>query len=274
MHKRKTHMSDRDAQFQELAKKKLVYHIPDMDAVTVRRDETYRTSGDDALLMDLYYPAETKSGARLPVAVIVMGYPDPQGFYRKMGWAVSWAQLMAASGMAAVIYGNQEPAADVHFVLQHIRENATSLAIDKNRIGLMASSGNVAVALSALMQDASLRCATLLCGYTLDLDGATSVADTAKLYGFANACAGKSVADLPSDVPLFIVRAGRDQFAGLNDALDLFLAKALARNLPVTLVNHATGPHAFDLDDDSETSREVIKQILAFMRFQLQVAAT
>src|ERR1700676_5653110 len=79
MHKRKTHMSDRDAQIQELAKKKLVYHIPDMDAVTVRRDETYRTSGDDALLMDLYYPAETKSGVRLAVVVIVMGYPDPQG---------------------------------------------------------------------------------------------------------------------------------------------------------------------------------------------------
>jgi hypothetical protein len=104
----------------------------------------------------------------------------------------------------------------------------------------------------------------------LDLDGATGVADTAKLYGFANACAGKSVDDLPSDVPLFLVRAGREQFAGLNDALDLFLAKALARNLPVTLVNHATGPHGFDLDDDSETSREVVKQILAFMRFHLQ----
>jgi hypothetical protein len=70
-----------------------------------------------------------------------------------------------------------------------------------------------------------------------------------------------------------LVRAGRERFAGLNEALDLFLAKALARNLPVTLVNHATGPHAFDLDDDSENSREVVKQILAFMRFHLQVAA-
>ena len=122
-----------------------------MDAVTVRRDETYRTSGDDALLMDLYYPAETKSGARLPVVVIVMGYPDPKSFYRKMGWAVSWAQLIAASGMPAVIYGNQESTADVHFVLQHIRQNPASLGIDENRIGLMASSGSVAVALSALM---------------------------------------------------------------------------------------------------------------------------
>jgi hypothetical protein len=267
-------MSDRDAQIQELARKKVVYQIPGMEAATVRRDEAYRTTGEGALLlMDLYYPAETKSGERLPVVVIVMGYPDPQGFYRKTGWAVSWAQLIAASGMAAVIFGNQDPAADVHFVLKHIRQNAASLGIDENRIGVAACSGNVAVALSALMQDPSLMCAALLYGYTLDVHGATGVADAAKLYGFANACVGKSVDHLPSDLPLFLVRAGRERFAGLNEALDLFLAKALARNLPVTLVNHATGPHAFDLDDDSETSREVVKQILAFMRFHLQVAA-
>ncbi|MGH9725126.1 MAG: hypothetical protein ACRD41_08680, partial [Candidatus Acidiferrales bacterium] len=83
--------------------------------------------------------------------VIVMGYPDPQGFYRKMGWAVSWAQLIAASGMTAVIYGNEEPAADVRLVLRYIRQNAASLGIDGTKIGLAASSGSVGVALSALM---------------------------------------------------------------------------------------------------------------------------
>ena len=262
-------MSDREAQIQELAKKKVVYRLPGMDAATVRRDETYRTTDAGALLMDLYFPEEMKSGERLPAVVIVMGYPDPTGFYRKMGWAVSWAQLIAASGMAAVIYGNRDPAADVHAVLQHIRQNAASLGIDENRIGLAAGSANVAVALSALMRDSRLKCAVLLCGYTLDLDGSTAVAETAKAYGFANACEGKSVDDLPTDVPLFLVRAGREQFAGLNDALDRFVARALSRNLPVTLVNHHTGPHAFDLDDDSETSREIVKQILTFLQFHL-----
>ncbi|MGH9716314.1 MAG: alpha/beta hydrolase [Candidatus Acidiferrales bacterium] len=267
-------MSDRDARIEELARKKVVYRIPGMDAATIRQDEPYRTTSNGALLMDIYYPAERQTGERLPVVVIVMGYPDPQGFCRKLGWAVSWAQLIAASGMAAVIFGNQEPTADVHFALQHIRQNAASLGIDEKRIGVAACSGNVAVALSALMQDAGLKCAALLYGYTLDLYAATGVADMARLYGFDNACAGKSVDDLPSDVPLFLVRAGRDQFTGLNDALDLFLATALARNLPVTLVNHANGPHAFDLDDDSETSREIVKQILAFMQFHLQVTTS
>ena len=33
-------------------------------------------------------------------------------------------------------------------------------------------------------------------------------------------------------------------------------------------MNHATAPHAFDLFDDSEISREIIRRILAFLRFQ------
>ncbi len=52
-------------------------------------------------------------------------------------------------------------------------------------------------------------------------------------------------------------------------ALDGFLARALACNLPVTFVNHSTAPHAFDLFDDSEMSREIIGRILAFLRFHL-----
>ena len=44
---------------------------------------------------------------------------------------------------------------------------------------------------------------------------------------------------------------------------------ALARNLPITVVNHATGPHAFDVFDDSPASREVVRQSLAFLQFHL-----
>jgi hypothetical protein len=55
----------------------------------------------------------------------------------------------------------------------------------------------------------------------------------------------------------------------LNETLDRFLVKALACNLPVTLANHPAAPHAFDLFDDSETSREMIRRILAFMQFHL-----
>ena len=51
--------------------------------------------------------------------------------------------------------------------------------------------------------------------------------------------------------------------------MDRFLAAALARNLPLTFTNHAEGQHAFDLFDDTDISRQIVAQILAFMRFHL-----
>ena len=96
-----------------------------------------------------------------------------------------------------------------------------------------------------------------------------SIAGAAKQFGFANACAGRSVEDVSATIPLFVARAGQEQMPGLNPALDRFVANALARNLPLTLVNHADGPHAFDLFHDSDTTREIIRQVLGFLRFHL-----
>ena len=67
-----------------------------------------------------------------------------------------------------------------------------------------------------------------------------------------------------------VVRAGQDAVPGVNASIDQFVAAALARNLPVTATNHPTAPHSFDLLDDTEASREVIRQVLAFLRFHLR----
>jgi acetyl esterase/lipase len=114
-----------------------------------------------------------------------------------------------------------------------------------------------------------LKCAVFCYGYMLDLNGSTIVADAATQMRFVNPCAGKSVEDLRRYIPLFVARAGQDQMPGLNEALDRFIVKALACNLPVTFVNHATAPHAFDLLQDSADSREIIRRILAFLQFHL-----
>lgn len=260
----------------DMTKKTVVLEIPGMDAVTVRRDVTYRETPAGALTLDVYSPPDRESGARRPAVVFVSGYPDP-GFeamlgckFKDMGAYVSWSRLVAASGLVAVTYTNHEPVADLDAVLAYLQQHAAALGIDENRIGVWACSGNVPNALSVLMRGVTVRCAALCYGFMLDLAGATGVADAAGRFWFANPSAGKSVDDLPHELPLFLARAGRDETPGLNDSLDRFLAAALARNLPVTFVNHPAAPHAFDLLDDSDTSRDVIRQILAFLRFQLQ----
>jgi acetyl esterase/lipase len=270
-------MSQEAEQPDHISKKASVYRIPCMDDVEVQRDVAYHARDEGALTMDIYYPPGSKRGARLPAVVFVAGFPDA-GFeakvgckFKEMGSLISWGRLTAASGLVAITYTNREPAEDIHTLLRYVRQNADAWWIDETRLGVWASSGNVPLALSLLMQEGVdyLKCAVLCYGYMLDLEGATGVAEAARRFGFVNPCAGKSVDDLPQNLPLFIARAGQDQMPRLNETIDRFLSKALARNLTLTFVNHPDAPHAFDLLDDTETSRAIIRQILAFLQFQL-----
>jgi acetyl esterase/lipase len=118
-----------------------------------------------------------------------------------------------------------------------------------------------------------LKCAVLFYPLMLDPDGATHVADAATMFGFVNPSAGKTVSDLPPELPLLLVRAGQDEMPHLNETLDRFLAHAVAGNLPVTFVNHPAAPHFFDALHDSEATRIIIRQALAFLRFHLQATA-
>jgi hypothetical protein len=258
------------AKLAEVARKQVVYRMPGMDDVRVHRDVAYKTTADGALLMDIYYPPAATRETRVPLVVIVLGYPDPQSGGRMFGPLTSWAKLMAMSGMAAAIYGTSSPAEDVHVVFGYLRQHAGSLGIHPNRIGVYAASANVPVALSLLMRDSDFRCAAFLSGFTFDVAGSTAFAEASRQYGFVNATAGRSIDELPSNVPLFVLRAGREHFPGVNAALDQFAARALARSLPLTFVNHATGPHAADMDDDTDATRKIIRQVLDFLRLHLE----
>ena len=66
--------------------------------------------------------------------------------------------------------------------------------------------------------------------------------------------------------PLLMVRAGSDATPGLNTSFDRFVDKARARELSITVIEHSTGPHAFDILDDSPRSHEVINEVLGFIR--------
>jgi acetyl esterase/lipase len=260
-----------------ISRKRVLYDLPGTAAVTVRHDLGFSGDTEQRLMLDLYSPPDAAEDARLPVVVIVAGYPDA-GFetrlgckFKEMQSTVSWGHLIAASGIRAVAYTNLQPADDLHALLRALRRNAESFGIDETRIGLWATSGNVPVALSALMSDneVPVACAAFAYGLMLDLDGATGVAEAAGQFRFANPCAGRSFDDLRTGVPLFLARAGGDQIPHLNEALDRFVQHALAADYPLTLINHAGAQHAFDLFDDGAMTGEIIRQILAFLRFHL-----
>jgi hypothetical protein len=255
--------------------RRVVYEIPGMTSARVRQVE-YRVVDGAPLTMKVYEADSTRS--RRPVVILLLGYSDVRApeilgcLISEMESYVSWAQLLAASGMSAVTYvTGADPVEDTRALLEYVRGHESSLGIDSSALGILAFSGNVPNALSLLLssEPVPIRCAALACGFMLDTDGNTGVADGAAKWGFVNPTAGRNVSDLRADVPMLIVRAGKDDNPGLNTGVDRFVCAALDLNLPLTLVNHATGPHAFEILEDSPTSRAIVRQVLAFFQTHL-----
>jgi hypothetical protein len=247
-------------------KTRVVYEKPEVDQVIAQKDVEYKTS----LTMDIYYPPRSSDRVH-PAVIIVAGYPDAGHEkilgckFKETGSSVSWAQLIGSSGMVCITYSNAEPLTDLHTLIGFIHEHSVEFRIDPNRIGLWASSGNVPLALSALIDRLDIKCAVLLYGYMFD----PKVNEMAKMFGFVNAIADRSIDDLKKKLPIFIARAGQDQTSYLNQVLDRFISDALRRNLPITVANHPEGPHAFDLFDDSHTTRVIVQQVLDFLNLEL-----
>ncbi len=256
---------------QALAKVRAVLELPGMEDVRVLRNIGYSSRDGEELGIDVYQPEAI--GRALPAVVFVTGYSDKGAMdlfglrLKDWGCYVSWGQLAAASGLVGMTCSCIEPPEDMKDVLTYVRQHSAELNIDPERIGICAFSGNGPTALALLMDpEIRLRFAVMCNTYMLDLDGDTAVADMAAQIGFSAPNAGKSIRDLDREVPMLIVRSGRDQAPGLNQSLDRFATHAIAANLPVRLVNLPDAPHGFDTQHDTEESRVTVREILNFVR--------
>jgi dienelactone hydrolase len=257
----------------DVARRPLVLQLSGMNDVVVERNTPYR-DGEDGVF-DVYRAADASPAAARPGVIFVVGNPDA-GARRFVGCAlrdmesyVTWARLLAVSGFVAMTYTSAEPATDAVRVLEHVRANAASLGVDPRRIGIWSCSGNAPNALALLMSHGdAVRCALLYYPYTLDLDGSTAVAEAAAMYRFTNTPAGRALQDLPP-LPLCLVRAGQDTMHRLNEALDRFADRLIKADRPLTCINAAGAPHAFDIMTDTDASRGVIRQSLEFLRVHL-----
>jgi tetratricopeptide (TPR) repeat protein len=228
----------------------VVLTLPGMEKAEVRRDVVYKAEGDLKLKLDLYLPPGTPASARLPVVIFVNGVGDPPAGapvppLKEWGQYTSWPRLVAASGMAAVTYQSrgEEADADSDDLLDYVRRNAAALRVDENRLSLWSCSANVRVGLSATMQP-----------------GRNYIRSAVFYYGLM------SLPAVRPEVPIFVARAGYDN-PQLNQTLDAYVRRALDAEAQVTLVNYADGQHAFDVRDDTERSREIVRQTLDFIKF-------
>lgn len=263
----------------DITKKRIVYAVPGMDRVTVRRDLVYKTVEGAALHMDVYRPPDAARESRLPVVVLVHGGPiDPRMTPKDWGVFRSYGELLAASGLAAVTFNHRlyaparvrDAAADVADLLTHLRREGEALGLDTGRIAVWAFSGG-GFLLSGVVRDAPAEIRALVAYYAiLDLqvpppgaDNSLSAETRRELSPVAQVEAGA-----PVKPPILIARAGRDN-PWLNASIDRFAQAALARNVSLDLLTHPNGQHGFDILDDDARSREILRATVSFLKERL-----
>lgn len=274
----------------------LVYTRPDMDEATRRRDIPYKTLADGSeLKMDIYYPASYDGQALLPAVLFVHGDAAPEFLRTAKDWACysGWGKLIASIGFAAVTFNHRstemlqkvrESAADVDDLITYVRDHSHDLGIDPEHLAVWTCSAGAYRGLRAALRGSPsyIRCAISYYG-VVDLGVFFAGSDEAEdltsekpqqpipqpseeiMKEFAVKTYLQQESHIP---PLLIVRAGLDD-PHLNAGLDELMRAALERNLNVDFMNHATGHHAFDLADDNERSREIMRATLAFIKAHL-----
>ena len=277
---------------EDLSQKLVVYTLPGMYEAIEQKDIVYKTVNGDDLLMDVYYPSDYEGETRLPAVIFVHG-DGPEEFLRTIkdsGAYISWGQLAAASGLIGVTFNHRssnqltrlyEVAKDVDDAVNYVRDNHRSLGVNADRLCIWTASAGAPFGLrTVLHEDAShMRCIVSYYG----------IADLAVYYDNSDDMPGAIGEPLPvltqevldefsaatrintmqsSIPPMLIVRAGLD-YPALNRSIDRLVMAAIAKNVSLDFLNHATGHHAFDILDDNIRSREIIQATLDFMKIHL-----
>jgi acetyl esterase/lipase len=244
-----------------------------MTRVHAERGIVYRRDDGEDLLMDVYRSRDLAAGERLPAIVFVPGGPIPRGMLppREWGFFISYGELAAASGFAAVVVNHRLHALtdyitaqnDVTAAVAYVREHGGALGIDSDHIAVWAFSGGGPL-LSEYIRERPPQIRCLLAFYAvLDLRALiTPDADPARVDHIVRLSPAAHLAG--AALPIFVARAGLD--AMVNGSLDGFVAEALSKNVPLELMNHPSGPHAFDVLDDDARSRQIIARALEFVR--------
>jgi len=252
----------------------LSYDVPGMDDVIVDQIvyDTHEVEGD--LTIDLYRAPDHEPRDSSPVVVFVMGYPNDSrqigGPLKNLNQYKSWGRLVAASGMVGVAYDTMD-VDDTSTVIDHLRDHATELGIDPERIALLATSANVGTGLSVAMQAERDHLAAAVFYYGLMYGPEGAFRETIDGVCDDIECYGPELDDYPairSDLPILVVKTGRDR-ADLKETIDRFVDAAETAEAPLTFVDYPTGPHGFETEDQSERSSEIVAQTLRFLQSHL-----
>lgn len=227
--------------------------------------------------MDVYRPAGA-AGPR-PAVLFVYGDAPPEYLRDARSWGQyrSWGEAIAAAGLCAVVpdhVSSEERtrvdavADDIRAAIDAVRERGATWGVDGERLALWAGSAGVPYGVSVAMRAVPpLRCVVAYYG-PFDMRGWPSPA----AVSLAALAAMSPVVALESrrlETPMLVVKAALDRPI-INDSIDAFVARARSDGSPVELLVHEDGRHAFDIVDDDDRSRELIRDTIDFLQRHLE----
>lgn len=257
--------------------KRIVYEVPGMNRVVVKRDLVYRQDGN--LLMNVYVPHGLNRSTRKPAVFFVHGGPIPVEMPAPTTWGIfqSYGELAAASGVIGVTFNHRlhsmndygKSQDDIASALQYVRKHADELNVDADRLGYWVFSGG-GPQLSWVLRERPAHIRAAAAFYALlDLRHATPPNASAETLAAMQALSPTSyLKNQSTHLPLFIARAGLDSEM-INKGIDTFVQEAIATNAAIDFMNHPQGHHAFDGLDDNERTREIIGRAIAFFQLHL-----
>jgi acetyl esterase/lipase len=265
--------------FEQVYKMPAVYSVPGEDQVQVRRDIVYKTverpAGNLELKLDVYTPREAKPGDRFPAVVLISGGGAGDHDWRDSGVYISYGRILGASGFTAVTFSKRYERAmddsvkleDFHDLVRYIRSHAAELRVNADDMAFWAFSGG-GLLLGPVVAEMQPYARAVVCFYCVaGVDFPSTQEASSKMSERLSLTA--QIENAPGTVPpIFVGRAGWDS-ADLNRNLDRFVAEALAKNLSIEVMNHATGRHGFDIIDANGRSGEIIRRALEFLRAHL-----
>ena len=135
--------------------------------------------------------------------------------------------------------GHEAP--DFQKLVDYLTGHGSDIGIDTAAIAVYAASGNVATAFP-LVEDPRQ----------------TAIKAAVIYYGAA------PISTFRRDLPVLYVRAGLDR-PNVNEEIVTLASRAISQNAPVTLLNHPTGYHGFELFNDDDATHDVISQTIMFV---------
>lgn len=231
----------------------VVYDVPATRDVKLQADVPYLKDTKGTLAIDIYTPPQARAGEKFPAVIFLNAIGDAPNQPKVKSWEIykSFPRLVAAHGIIGISMeaDGERIQESLRALFDFLEKDGAKYGIDSARLGVYAASANVTQSTVYLMSDAA----------------AKGIRAAALYYGSAPAPQARIRTDLPV---LFILAEGDLNGLG-QQAISLWQRVTEAR-APWTLLFASRQPHAFDAFADTDESRRIIQQTIAFWKSNLE----